>query len=96
VVPKNAHPLICTLRRVYGGRQREEGEQRRVWVPDSGWIKAAGEGAGLYRGAGLPVVVSAGSQGGSETRAWSYDAPAVSSAAMTSECVWAPGGVLRP
>jgi hypothetical protein len=54
------------------------------WVSDSGvGCKSAG-GVGARSGAGLPVVVSAGLQGGSVTRAWSYDGPVVSGVGLTN------------
>jgi hypothetical protein len=58
--------------------------RRLVWVSDSGvGCKSAG-GVGPHSGAGLPVVVSAGWQGGSVTRAWSYDGPVVSGVCVTN------------
>jgi hypothetical protein len=55
-----------------------------VWVSDSGVGCKSGGGVGPYWGAGLPLVVSAGWQGGSLTRAWSYDRAVVSSVALTN------------
>ena len=60
------------------------GCEASVWVSDSGvGCKGAG-GVGARAGAGLPVVVSVGQQGGSVTRAWSYDGPVVSGVALTN------------
>jgi hypothetical protein len=54
------------------------------WVSDSGvGCKSAG-GVGPRLGAGLPVVLSAGWQCGSVTRAWSYDGPVVSAVSVTN------------
>ena len=55
-----------------------------VWVSDSGVGCKSGGGVGPHWGAGLPLVVSAGWQGGSLTRAWSYDRAVVSSVALTN------------
>ncbi|OBQ32396.1 MAG: hypothetical protein AN484_27995, partial [Aphanizomenon flos-aquae WA102] len=66
------------------GMEGGTGCEASVWVSDSGVGCKAGGGVGPYQGAGLPVVVSAAWQGGSVTRAWSYDQPVVSSVGLTN------------